>query len=97
MTEEKTKEQLFAENPDRFEDLENILFAVKRNEEGRLIVLTKQMSTDDLCRVRCITADTLREYSMLQRIEKAKQNGAGIIKPGENGFKQGLRNFLNKR
>jgi hypothetical protein len=89
---EQTKEEAFAENPDRFEDLTNVLLCVKK-ENGKFMVMVNNMSDQDACVVRCLAEDKIREFQAMMAMQRAKDNNSGIITPGDSG-KNGFRSFL---
>lgn len=62
MSEEKTKKELFDENPERFEDLEKVAMVIKKNEEGRWMAFINPMSEADAYFIRGFAEDKIREY-----------------------------------
>jgi hypothetical protein len=92
----KTKAELFAENPDRFEDLQGVLLVVKRHpEDGRLMVLNQIANTDDCWLVKGYVEQQIniraaqcqmKQEAMNPKIVKA--NGHGIINGARNLFKK---------
>lgn len=93
-TPEKSKDELFAENPERFEDLKNCLLVVKRNEEGKMVILNQCESIDEAILVEGYTHDAMLAFRGAMRVRAAQ---SGIVKPGQNGFLNGVRNLGRKR
>ena len=89
---EKTKAELFAENPDRFEDTNDILLCIKKVEGKYMFMLDPRMSDIDAYVIRGMAWDRIVEFQTIRGMEKMK-NGSRIVTPGEAG-KQGFRGFL---
>ena len=76
--EEKTKAELFAENPDQFENLKDVLLCIKK-VDGKHMVMINQMSNHDI---------------MAMAIAETQKKGSGILTPAQAGEKGGFRGFL---
>lgn len=94
-TPDKTKAELFAENPDRFEDLEKVLMVVKRNEDGQLMILNQVSTVEELWIVKGAVEQNVNirvaVAQQKQQIMKPKivtGNGKGIINAVRNGFRK---------
>ena len=79
---EKSKEELFAENPERFEDLKNCILLIKRDPETkRLLVLNQCESIDEGFIVEGYVRDAMAAFRAAVRKEAASR----IVKPNGNG------------
>ena len=79
---EKSKEELFAENPERFEDLKNCMLVVKRDPETkRLLVLNQCESIDESFILEGYVKDAMASFRAAVRKEAASR----IVKPNGNG------------
>ncbi len=89
---EKTKEEVFAENPERFEDMKNCLLVVKRDpESNKIMILNQCKDVEENMIVEGYIRDGMAAHRNALRIRAA--NTASIIKPKGNGFFNGLRNM----
>lgn len=86
---EKSKEELFQENPERFEDLKNCLLVVKRDPETQKIMILNQcQSIDEAFITEGYVTDGMAAFRNAVRV---KQMETQIIKPKQNGFMNGIR------
>ena len=86
---EKSKEELFQENPERFEDLKSCILVVKRDPETKkLLVLNQCESIEESFITEGYIKDAMSLFRNAVRIKMAK---TGIVKPKVNGFMNGLR------
>ena len=90
---EKSKEELFQENPERFEDLKNCLLVVKRDPETkRLLVLNQSESIDESFIIEGYVRDAMVAFRAAVRAEAksniVKPNGKGIMNFARNGFRK---------
>ena len=93
---QKTKAELFAEDPDRFEDIHSVLLIVKRDPEKGVMVMNRCLRREDLRDVQFeVNLAVLQRHGEL--LAAAAQQG--IVKPGANGhgFMNGIRNIGRKR
>lgn len=75
---QKTKAELFAENPDRFEDLKTVLIVVKRDPESNKIMILNQCQTiEEAFIVEGYLKDALDAFRNAVRIKQAQ---TGIVK-----------------
>lgn len=91
---EKSKQELFAENPDRFEDLKNCLLVVKRDPETKQIMILNQCTNiEESFIVDGYIKDGMTAYRTALRVRQAQ---TGIVKPTAKnpGFLKGLANHL---
>lgn len=87
MSEEKSKAELFQENPDRFEDLKNCLLVVKRDPESKKLFVLNQCETiEESFIVEGYVKDANMAFRAATRVRAAQ---TGIAKP--NGFLNGIR------
>jgi len=105
---EKTKAELFAENPDRFEDLEKVLVMVKRHPEtGQLGIIInpsagREMSFSEAYE-ECLKLKSYVEHKLgkyldgveLKAAQRAKMTE--IQKPNGSNFMNGIRSLGRKR
>ena len=90
---EKSKETLFAENPERFEDLKNCMLVVKRDPETkRLLVLNQCESIDESFILEGYVRDAMAAFRAAVRAEAkskiVKPSGKGIMDFARNGFRK---------
>ena len=79
---EKSKEQNFQENPERFEDLKNCMLVVKRDPETkRLLVLNQCESIDESFILEGYVRDAMAAFRAAVRQEAASR----IVKPNGKG------------
>ncbi len=90
----KTKAELFASDPDRFIDAQEVLFVIGRNPEGKLMIMNRCMTMADCKDVRFEADMSTLERIGLIRAEAAKQKSS-IVKP--NAFMNGIRAMKNGR
>ena len=63
---EKTKAELFAENPDRFEDAKKCFLLVKRNQHGILVICINPMSEQEIYADPMTLKDTFESLHLLR-------------------------------
>ena len=90
---EKSKSEIFQENPERFEDLKNCLLVVKRDPETkRLLVLNQSESIDECFIIEGYVRDAMAAFRAAVRAEAksniVKANGKGIMNFARNGFRK---------
>ena len=91
---EKSKAEIFAENPERFEDLKNCLLVVKRDPETkRLVILNQAESIEDCFVIEGYVRDAMMAFRNAVRARAAavgiaKPNGKGIMNFARNGFRK---------
>lgn len=86
---ELSKEELFKDNPERFEDLKNCLLVVKRDPETKkLLVLNQSESIEESFVVEGYIKDAMAAFRNAVRLRVSQH---GIVKPKSNGFMNGLR------
>lgn len=70
---QKTKAELFAENPDRFEDLSLCKIVIKKDpESGKFLVLNQCENIEDAFIVEGYMREALEAYRNAVRVQKAK-------------------------
>lgn len=91
--EPKTKQELFLENPDNFENLDDVLFVIKRDKvTGHPLVLNKCMTSIDNDMVLARAHSSCNQREMYMQAIAAKNQA--IITPGNNGHKPGFLNGI---
>ena len=91
---QKTKAELFAECPERFEDSSTFKLCIKMEGGKYLFLLDPNMSDVEAYVVRGMAWDRMVEYQAVRGMQKAKQEGSGLIVPGQEEGRKGFRSFL---
>ncbi len=89
---EPSKAELFAENPDRFEDLKKCLLVVKRNDDGKMMFLIQCETEEEGAVLQVQFMDSMLAWRGAMRAKKAQ---TGIVKP--NGRPHFMQGFPKKR
>jgi hypothetical protein len=75
---QKTKEELFQENPDRFEDLKNCLMVVKRDTDtNKIMILNQCKDIEEGFIVEGYIKDAMAAFRGALRMKQAQE---GIVK-----------------
>lgn len=83
-----TKAELFAQDPDRFIDAQEVLFVIGRDPEGRLMIMNRCMTMADCKDVRFEADMSTLERIGLIRAEAAKNRSKIVVaKNGSMGGK----------
>lgn len=90
---EKTKQELFNKNPDRFEDLKNCLLVVKRDPETKKLFIMNQIENDEETFIVEGRIKQLMDANRVHRLMKNQQTKK-IMTPQE--MNNGRRGFLNR-
>lgn len=92
-TPEEQKKQDFLANPNNYEKLQDVLISCKKSPEESILVLNNCQTLND-CWLALGAIQTQINFRIIEIMQK--QRATQLIKPGNNGFKSGLRNFLGK-
>ena len=97
-TPQKTKAELFAENPDRFVDLTEIVFAIFRDPETNKIsrTLTQMESIEESFVVEGRTRESCETFRMMVRTKAAQTKSIQVVKGNGKGIMNGARNLFKR-
>ena len=90
---EKSKAELFSENPERFEDLKNTLLVVKRNEDGNMVVLNQCQTVEESYVVEGYVQEASAAFRGAVRVRDLQTKK--IIQP-KHGIMNGARNMFRR-
>ena len=92
---QKTKAEIFAENPDRFEDIKNVSLIVKPMD-GSYGILINVQTLNEVDIIKCRVNRYLDQVATQMQLAALKEKSGGLVKPGDKGFVESASKIMGR-